>query len=117
MEKKQSLLNSEQFKKKLAKLSPRERATVRRRILEGEEMQRKHEKEEEALMRLPKEERLKAICSDYIGMTVDVAKGLGKMFGSGVKETTGEMTRDLKQQMRFALTMALKKAKVLPLGN
>ena len=115
MEKK-SLLVDEKFQKKLAKLSPYSRMTVEQRIKESEKASRKWQREEEALMRLPKEKRLKALYTRYIGLAVDFAKCLGKGIGSGqVKETTGVLTKDLKRELKFELTMALKKANIFPL--
>jgi hypothetical protein len=116
MEKKKSLLEDEKFKKKLAKLSPYRRMTVEQRIKENEKWARKWQREEERLMRMPKEERLKALYTRYIGLAVFFAKNIGLLIGRGdMKERTGEATKDLKTRLKFELTMALKKANVLPL--
>ena len=112
MQKSKSLLDSEKFQKKLAKLSPYSKMTVEQRVRESEAFARKNQREEEALMRLPKEERLKAIYWTYIDLAVTFAKMLGSM-----KEGTGVLTKELKKQLKFELTMALKKANVLPLGK
>jgi hypothetical protein len=73
---------------------------------------------ERKLQRMSKEEKLRAIYADYIGLAVDFAKSLGNMIGSGsLKETSGIMTKDLKRELRFGLTTRLKKFGVLPLGK
>ena len=117
MEKK-SLLDDEKFKKKLAKLSPYSRMTVKRRVKEGERAWRKWKREEDKLMRLPKEERLKVLYGRYLDVAVTFAKSLGLAIGQGaLKQTTGILTKELKRSLKFELTMALKKANVLPLGK
>ena len=110
MEKRKSLLDEESMKRKLSKLSPRDRAKVERNIIESEKVGEKYRRKEEALMRLPKEKRLKAICSRYIELSVYFAKIFGSM-----KEATAGDIKELKRELKFELTMALKKAGVLPL--
>ena len=119
MEKKESLLEDEKFQKKLAKLSPRDRRIVKRRVIEGEKMSQQWQREEDALKRMPKEQRLKAICADYLGLAVDMAIGLGmalkerKVKSSHVEKLW--IVKDQKTRLRSELTVRLKKFGVLPL--
>lgn len=119
MEKNKSLLDDEKFQKKLAKLSPYSRMTVEQRIKESEKASRKWHRQEEALMRMPKQEKLKAICADYLGLAVDSAIGLGmalkerKVKSSDVEKLW--IVKDQKTRLRSELTIRLKKFGVLPL--
>lgn len=72
--------------------------------------------EERKLQRSSREDRLKMLCGRYINYAVDIAKSLGVAIGNGgIKETTGILTKELKQQAKLELTQALKKYNVLPL--
>jgi hypothetical protein len=66
MEKRKSILDEDQMKKRLSKLPEKERKEIERRILEGEAQTRKFQREEERLMRMPRGERLKKICGEAI---------------------------------------------------
>lgn len=116
MEKRKSLLDQDSMKRKLSKLSPRDRAKVERNIIESEKVGEKYRREEEALKRMPKEERLKAIYADYFGIAVDSAIGLGRVLeAKGIKVSNGYAVKYLKQSLRFGLTTRLKQFGVLPL--
>ncbi len=115
MEKRKSLLDKDSMKRKLAKLSPRERARVEQSILEGEKESRKMQRAEEALMRLPKEKRLKKICGEAIETCWFFAQSFGARFGEGDSEPGDFNKKFLKTQAKSSLTLQLKKAGVLPL--
>jgi hypothetical protein len=112
----ESILDRDSVKRKLSKLSPRDRRIVKRRIIQGEKMTQQWLREEEALKRMPKQERLKTICADYFGLAVDSAIGLGRVLEArGIKGSNGGIVKDLKTRLRSELTIRLKKFGVLPL--
>jgi hypothetical protein len=118
MEKIKSILEEESMKRKLAKMAPRDRAKVERNIIESEKVGEKYRREEEALMRMPREERLKKICGKAIESCCRYAFEHGVMLGHGdLKPTKGEVERFkfFRTQAKSGLTLDLKKAGVLPL--
>ena len=116
MEKKKSLLNDEKFQKKLAKLSPKDRAKVEANVIDGEKFMGKLQREKEALMRMPKEKRLKAICKEHLLLTLDFGKRLEcALRDKETKRNALWLEYFARKQMGYELTIALKNAKVLPL--
>ncbi len=116
MEKNKSLLDDEKFQKKLAKLSPTDRAKIKQDILEGEKERRKEQRAKERLMRMPKEERLKKICRNFFDAHYRSGHSAGILIGQGrLKPFTEARIRKGIQQGAWHLTMNLKKAGVLPL--
>jgi hypothetical protein len=94
---------------KTSKISEKEK----RRLIK---LARDWAREERTLRRMPREERLKAICADALGMAVDSAIGLGRVLESkGIESSNVGVVKFLKQNSRFSLTTRLKQFKVLPL--
>ncbi len=102
-------LEDEKFKKKLMKLSPYARMTVEQRIKEGNKELRKSQREEERLMRMPKEQRLKEIYGNYLKLAFDDGCELGG------RQLSDETKKDFKTRLRAGLTSRLRRFKVLPL--
>ncbi len=115
-EKNKSLLDDEKFQKKLAKLSPTDRAKLKQDILENEKERRKMERAEERLMRMPKEQRLKAICKKHLLSILDFGKTTEcALRDKKTKRSAIWWEHHVRKQMGYELTMDLKNAKVLPL--
>lgn len=118
MEKRKSILDSDQMKKKLLKLSPHKREIVKQRIIETERNARKYEREEEAIMRLPKEQRLKEIYGKSLKWAFDLGITIGKgLMRKKDKEASKYYQEKFRKQFKPGLTLELKKAGVLPLGR
>ena len=118
MEKIKSLLDDEKMKKKLAKMSPKERTKVEQNIIEGERFMEKERRKEEALMRLPKENRLKEIYGKHLKMAFDEGIDLVRSLMEGRirgREVFIFLQKHSKNRLRVALTEDLKKFGVLPL--
>lgn len=116
MEKIKSLLQDEKFQKKLAKLSAKKRAEVEQTVRDGEKLKKKWQRKEEALMRMPKEKRLKAICKEYLLVALDT----GKLIGAGLREKSYKehamwLEASSKKRLGYELTTRLKAANILPL--
>jgi hypothetical protein len=71
-------------------------------------LMKKDAREKKRFLRMSKEEKLKHLYSRYLDLAVDFAKMLGL-------KKTETLTKELKTRLKFELTMALKKANVLPL--
>ena len=80
---------------------------------------RKDRRQKEAFMKLPKEERLKAVYKQYVGF----AFRDGFMFGNwaatkgGIKAATSLTPKEAVKHLKTGLTWSLKDANVLPLGK
>ena len=107
-----SIFDEKWRQERLAKLPPREREVVEKRIIRSEKLAAKWRREEEALMRLPKEDRLKKLYGKYLKMALEFGITIGhaknRKEEMALKETFGKLFRP-------ELTHALKKAEVLPL--
>ncbi len=118
MEKRKSILDQDSMKRKLAKLPEKERKEVERRIVETEAMVKKEQRKEQALMRMPKEERLKKIYGQHLKNAFDHGVEIGQLSMTEGSKMSGQyFQREAWKQLRPGLTNALKKAAVLPLGN
>jgi hypothetical protein len=79
---------------------------------------RKDRRQKEAFMKLPKEERLKAVYKQHIDTAILFALELGARIQSGDARRSGQLLlKDLRWRSKVGLTAALKEARVLPLGK
>jgi hypothetical protein len=78
---------------------------------------KKDRRQKEALMKLPKEEQLKAIYRDHIKYAFDHGLQLAIWASDGTLRPTAKILRDEVKRLRTGLTWSLKDAKVLPLGK
>ena len=105
-------------RRKLDKLPEKERKEIECRIAEDQALTRKYQREEERLMRMPREERLKKICGDAIESCFRFSFECGVGVGArDIKPTKGEVENFncFMTQAKSDLTWQLKKAGVLPL--
>ena len=79
---------------------------------------RKDRRQREALMRLPKEQRLKRICRNHVILAFEEGKRIQDALNTPEhKETAEYFERRFRRQCGSGLTWSLKEAKVLPLGK
>jgi len=79
---------------------------------------RKDRRQKEAFMKLPKEERLKALYKQHIDYAINSALWLGAAIQCGDAKKSGKMLLErLKKGTKTSLTWELKDANVLPLGK
>lgn len=105
-------------RRKLDKLPEKERKEIEGRIAESQALMRKQEREEKALMRMPRGERLKKICGKAIEACFRFSFEYGVAVGArDIKVTKGEVSNFnlFRTQAKSGLTWQLKKAGVLPL--
>jgi hypothetical protein len=121
MKKRESILDTDQMKKKLAKMSPRDREKVEQNIIETEIAVARWRKETERIMTLPKkEDRLKALYKRHLNFAFQHGITFAGAIHDGRFKSRKEIIEYQKRnciQAVTCLTLDLKQAEVLPLGN